>query len=148
MRFARLCEPSGSGTVAASTLLIRLHPGDDLRHALERLAHRHRLRAAVILSGVGSLTAASLRYADQREGTRLEGPFEIVSITGTVSRDGLHVHLAIADADGRTLGGHLMAGCTIRTTCELALAELPGWRMRRVFDPATGYRELRPQRRR
>lgn len=148
MRSARSCERRCSGTATDSTLLIRLRPGEDLRHALERLAHRHRLRAAVILSGVGSLTEASLRFADQRDGTLLEGPFEIVSITGTISRDGLHVHLSIADAEGRAVGGHLMAGCTIRTTCELALAELPGWHMRRALDRATGYRELRPQRRR
>lgn len=133
---------------ADPTLLLRLRPSEDLRQALQRLARHHRLQAAVILSGVGSLAAAVLRFADQREGTRLEGPFEIVSITGTVARDGLHVHLAIADGNGRTLGGHLMAGCTIRTTCELALVELSGWRMRRTFDRATGYRELHPGRRR
>lgn len=119
-----------------------------MRHSLTRIAKVRRLKAAVILSGVGSLTQANLRFADRPEGTKLTGPFEIVSITGTVSRDGLHVHLSIADADGRTLGGHLMSGCKIHTTCELALMELAAWRMRRAFDAATGYRELRAIRQR
>ncbi|MBX9965491.1 MAG: DNA-binding protein [Burkholderiales bacterium] len=128
--------------------LVRLRPGEDLRHSLIRIAKQRRLKAAVILSGVGSLSQANLRFAGRPEGTKLAGPFEIVSITGTVSCDGLHVHLSIADAGGRTLGGHLMPGCKVHTTCELALMELAGWRMRRVFDAATGYRELRATRRR
>lgn len=131
-----------------ATTLVRLRPGEDLKLSLTRIARRWRLRAGVILSGVGSLTQANLRFAGRPEGTTLPGPFEIVSITGTVSRDGLHVHLLIADADGRTLGGHLMVGCLVHTTCELALMELSGWRMRRAFDAATGYRELQAIRRR
>lgn len=130
------------------TTLVRLRPGEDLRLSLTRIAKLRRLKAAVILSGVGSLTQANLRFAGRPEGMVLTGPFEIVSITGTVSRDGLHVHLAIADADGATFGGHLMPGCKVHTTCELALMELAGWRMRRAFDAATGYRELQATRRR
>lgn len=131
-----------------STTLVRLRPGEDLRHSLTRIAKLRRLKAAVILSGVGSLSQGNLRFAGQPEGTKLMGPFEIVSITGTVSYDGLHVHLSIADADGTTFGGHLMPGCKIHTTCELALMELAGWRMRRMFDAETGYRELQAIRRR
>jgi predicted DNA-binding protein with PD1-like motif len=138
---------SGNSSDGGATL-IRLRPGEDLRHSLERMARRQRLEGAVILSGVGSLTQANLRFAGRPEGALLTGPFEIVAITGTVSRDGLHVHLSIADTDGRTLGGHLMPGCRVHTTCELALMELAGWRMVRKFDAATGFRELRATRRR
>lgn len=125
-----------------SVTLVRLRPGEDLRRSLARLARQRRLQGAVILSGVGSLTQANLRFAGRLEGALLTGPFEIVSITGTVAHDGLHVHLSISGADGTTLGGHLMPGCKVHTTCELALMALDGYRMRRVFDAATGYREL------
>ena len=142
------CGNSSDRRAGSATTLIRLCPGDDLCHALARVAKLRRLNAAVVLSGVGSLTQATLRFADQPTGTVLSGPFEIVSITGTVSRDGLHMHPSIADANGRTSGGHLMPGCKVHTTCELALMELAGWRMRRVFVPATGYRELQATRHR
>lgn len=146
MRFA----PSSDRRWASggSTLVERLGPGTDLRRAIDALPGRHRLRAAVLLAGVGSLGVATLRFAQRDAGTSLEGPFEIVSMTGTVSREGSHVHIAIADADGRTFGGHLLPGCIVRTTCELVLAELADWHLRRSLDRATGYRELRPRRRR
>ena len=65
---------------------------------------------------------------------------------GSVSADGAHLHLSVADAMGRVTGGHLAYGSTVRTTAELLLALLPGWQFGRAIDPATGYAELVPRR--
>ena len=70
------------------------------------------------------------------------GALEIVALTGTLSQDGDHLHLAVADHQGRTLGGHLAEGCTVRTTAELALAADDQLVFAREQDPATGYDEL------
>ena len=48
--------------------------------------------------------------------------FEIVSVTGTVSIHGSHIHVSISDEDGKTIGGHLVSGCKIYTTVEIVLA--------------------------
>ena len=53
-----------------------------------------------------------------------------------------HLHLAVADQQGRTIGGHLAEGCTVRTTAEVVVAADDRLLFAREHDPATGYDEL------
>ncbi|WP_322805513.1 PPC domain-containing DNA-binding protein [Thermanaerothrix sp.] len=121
---------------------IRLRPGQDLKQTLDAWARENAVQAAVVLTCVGSLRRAALRLADQPGSTLFEGKFEIVSLTGTLSVYGSHYHIAISDAVGQTLGGHLMEGSLVYTTAEIALGVLPGVRFERRFDPESGYDEL------
>jgi predicted DNA-binding protein with PD1-like motif len=131
--------------------VLRLSPGDDLRAALEasfaELSRTHGIAAACIVSAVGSLSQAMLRYADKSGASDINGPLELLMLTGTLSVDGAHLHASVADAQGTVKGGHLLPGCIVRTTCEVVIALLPGWEFRRELDEATGYKELaaRPQ---
>lgn len=120
----------------------RLHPGDDLRKSLEFFCYEKNIEAAVLLSCVGSLDTTVLRFASRESGTTIIGPVEIVSATGTLSRHGMHIHLSISDINGDTVGGHLMPGCRIRTTCEIVLQELPALIFKRELDPETGFNEI------
>ncbi|MGC4053583.1 MAG: DUF296 domain-containing protein [Paludibaculum sp.] len=86
-----------------------------------------------------------MRYADRPGATVREGRFEIVSLVGTVDAGSMHVHLSVSDGRGRTVGGHLMEGCRIYTTAEIAIGELPGLRFTREKDEASGYDELKVQ---
>jgi hypothetical protein len=52
------------------------------------------------------------------------------------------LHASLADARGRVIGGHVSAGCIVRTTAEVLVAFLDGWTFTRPHDAATGYREL------
>ena len=72
----------------------------------------------------------------------LDEPFEIVSLTGTVSAERLHLHISLAREDLSVLGGHLLEGCVVNTTAEVVLLELDGICFSGAFDPATGYTEL------
>jgi hypothetical protein len=90
----------------------------------------------------GSLKSASIRFANQSNNTMLEGPFEIVSLTGTLSPDGPHLHITIAAATGHTTGGHLAEGSIIYTTAEIVIAELRDVSFAREVDPQTTFREL------
>ena len=96
-----------------------------------------------MLSCAGSLVRAALRFAGQPEVAVLDGPFEIVSLTGTLSAaGGSHLHIVLADAAGCTTGGHLLAGSEIFTTAEVVVGVLPGTGFRREHDAATGFPEL------
>jgi len=132
--------------------VLRLSPGDDLRGALEKafraLAAEHGIEAACIVSAVGSLTRAVLRYADQPAGSETAGPLELLSLSGTLSPDGAHLHASVAGDKGAVVGGHVLRGCTVRTTAEVVIALLPGWQFRRELDAATGFQELVPSPRR
>jgi len=124
------------------TYSLRLRPGDDLRQQLTAFVQAHHLRAGTMLTCVGSLTVATLRLANQEGPTEYRGHFEIVSLVGTLSTNGSHLHLAVADSTGRTIGGHLLDGCRVYTTAEIVLGELSALEYRRETGPTFGYQEL------
>lgn len=128
------------------TFPIRLNPGQDLRAALEAAVLAQNCRAAFVLSGIGSLSTASIRLAGADQPTRLTGDMEILTLSGTVAADGSktssHMHMAISNATGQVLGGHVAPGCIVLTTAEVLLALLPDWQFTREPDAQTGYDEL------
>jgi hypothetical protein len=126
---------------------LRLHPGADLRRALEAALLERGCEAAFVLGGIGSLGQAQLRLAGAALALALDGPLEVLTLSGSVAANGSHLHASLSDAQGRVLGGHLGYGCSVRTTAEVLLALLPQWRFAREPDAATGYDELVARRR-
>ena len=124
------------------TVAVRLRPGQDLRRELLAVAERERIQAGWVLTGVGSLSRATLRLAGAARHATLEGALEIVALVGTLSRGGSHLHLAVADDHGATVGGHLADGCVVRTTAEVVVGADDRMRFDREPDPETGYDEL------
>jgi len=124
----------------------RLTPGVDLKQELASLVVAGGLRAAFVAACVGSLTQARLRLpsaaGEPSEVLSLDEPMEILSLAGTLSPEGPHLHIALARRDGRCVGGHLVDGCIVHTTAELVLGELTDLTFRRLADAGTGYREL------
>ena len=125
---------------------LRLTPGVDLRLALEAWMGAQQEQAGCVISAVGSLSLAQLRLAGATQATAIRGELEIVSLSGTLSPDGAHLHIAIADSSGTVIGGHLCEGSLVRTTAELVIGLLPEWQFRRELDPATGDAELQIRR--
>ena len=121
---------------------LRLQPGADLRGALEAWMGEQEEQAGCLISAVGSLSVAQLRLAGAKEATVIRGDLEILSLCGTLSLDGAHLHIAAANSNGAVIGGHLCRGSLVRTTAELVIGLLPEWRFRRELDPTTGYAEL------
>ena len=124
-------------------LPLRLNPGDDLRASLVAALAASGHGAGFVLQGIGSLSVAQLRYSGVPQPAELHGDLEILTLAGSVSPDGAHLHMSVSDAEGRVLGGHVGPGCIVRTTAELLLALLPGQRFSREHDPQTGYAELK-----
>ena len=122
---------------------LRLQPGDDLRRALDAWMAEQQEQAGCVISAVGSLSVAQLRWAGAIEATTIRGDLEIICLSGTLSPDGAHLHIAVADSRGAVIGGHLCGGSLVRTTAELVLGLLPEWQFSRELDPATGCAELR-----
>jgi predicted DNA-binding protein with PD1-like motif len=120
----------------------RLMPGQDLFDSIEAFVRQRNIEAGCVLSGVGSLTYATLRLANREFTSEYHGYFEIVSITGTVSSHGSHLHLSISDEDGKTIGGHFESGCKIYTTAEIVIAAFEDVIYKREFAEDSGYEEL------
>ena len=121
---------------------IRLRPGQDLKQALDDLVRKEKWPAVCILSGIGSLSVAAIRYAGREEIEMLEGPLEIISLAGTLSKDGSHLHILVSDSTGASFAGHLKEGAIVNTTAEIVLGILSDWQFSKEIDPQTGYPEL------
>lgn len=138
-------QPPAARAVTTAGLLalpLRLLPGDDLRAALAAALAANGAQAAFVVAGIGSLGPACIRLAGAEAVTPLEGEFEILTLSGTLARDGVHLHIAVADSAGRVTGGHVAHGCIVRTTAEVLVTLLPGWSFSRTPDARTGYDEL------
>lgn len=128
---------------SVGVLSLRLAPGSDIRRDLEALAKSEEISAAVIVGAVGSLSQVRLRYADSDNFTELEGKHEILTLSGMLSEAGVHLHMSVANSRGECRGGHVVYGCQVYTTLELAIALIPEAKFQRVFDQSTGFKELK-----
>lgn len=122
---------------------LRLHPYQDLNAELKKFVNREQLQAAWVMSAVGSLRLATLRLADQTHPSTFARKFEILALSGTMSMAGIHLHITMANGEGATLGGHLLDGCLIYTTCELVIGSTQNFVFLREQDAQTGYKELK-----
>ena len=123
-------------------LAFRLERGDDLRSSIEEKCRQLNIDTAVVLSGVGCVYEARIRLADASRHLEVTRDYEIVSLTGTVSKGEAHIHISLADDTGACIGGHLEKGCLINTTGEIVLGILEEYLSDREYDENTGYDEI------
>jgi predicted DNA-binding protein with PD1-like motif len=142
MLLLMLMQCTLSNTSNMKTHVIRLKPGQDLKEEIEALAVREKMEAGWMVTCVGSLTEYNLRFANQEAGTQKQGYFEIVSLVGTVSTNGSHLHLSVSDRTGATTGGHLLSGCKVYTTAEIVIQQDPDLTFTRKADGSTPWAEL------
>lgn len=120
----------------------RLKPGEDLKTGIQNLVNEKQIKAGWVSTCVGSLTNYQIRFANQPNGSSDSGHFEIVSLTGTVSTNGSHLHISLSDSTGKTIGGHLMEGCKIYTTAEIVILSSNEFVFKREKDGSTPWEEL------
>jgi predicted DNA-binding protein with PD1-like motif len=122
--------------------VLRLKPHADLKQSILELAKANKIKAGVIITCVGSLEQYNLRFANQQTGTKATGHFEVLSLSGTFSDSAMHLHLAVADSTGKTIGGHLLDENLVYTTIELVVTDLTDLEFTREKDSTYGYQEL------
>lgn len=120
----------------------RLKPGQDLKKEIQQLVNDQQIKAGWISTCVGSLTNYNIRYANQPEGSNGSGHFEIVSLTGTVSVNGSHIHISVSDSTGKTIGGHLLDSNIVYTTAEIVILSSDELNFKREKDGSTPWEEL------
>lgn len=122
----------------------RLETGSDLVKEIERFCAEHGVMAAQV-TVIGAVRHARYAYYEQNDHRYRElesaSHHEIVGFVGNVSlrddRPFLHAHATFADADGVTVGGHLLPGCEVFAG-EVMIRELGGVSLVRQPDEATG----------
>ena len=105
------------------SLPLKLVPGSDLRLSLEELAQRDGI-SGFVLGVVGNLTKASFQCPGQAEPTVLEGDLEVITLNGTFSPEGVHLHLSLSDGACQVWGGHLEPGTIVQKGVDLLIGVL------------------------
>ena len=124
------------------TICVRLHRGDDLLLSIRKICQDAHVKAGVILSSVGCILRGRVRDAGGVNLQAIDERCEILNLNGTVSERRCHLHIALSKEDLSAIGGHLVEGCIINTTCELVIGILDSWQIDMEFDAETGYDEL------
>ncbi|XP_053470687.1 bifunctional protein GlmU-like isoform X1 [Ictalurus furcatus] len=134
-----------------SVFALRLGPGQELLSSLQAFVEEKQLKAPFIITCVGSVTKATLRLANAtadntNQVIQLQECFEIVSLVGTLNTEA-HLHICLADKEGRTVGGHVLGDLEVFTTAEVILGEATDLYFTREMDSRTGFPELVIQKR-
>ncbi len=115
-----------------SAYIMRLDPGDEIVEKILWLAAVEDIKLASV-SGLGAVDNVTLGNfspdTKQYKANILRADFEIVSLTGTITRSNgrpyTHLHMAVGDNSSRCYGGHLnRAICS--ATVEIVIQTIPG----------------------
>lgn len=104
-------------------LPLHLEAGADLRASLEQLAASEQA-SGFVLSVVGNLSQACFACPGQEEPTLVRGELEIITLQGTLSPQGVHLHLSLSDPGCQVWGGHLEHGSVVLKGADLLVAFL------------------------
>jgi predicted DNA-binding protein with PD1-like motif/glutaredoxin len=102
---------------------LKLGPGSDLRRSLEQLAIEWNA-SGFVLGVVGNLSRAAFQCPGQAGPTVLEGDLEIITLQGTLSPQGVHLHLSLSDGACQVWGGHLEPGTMVLKGADLLVGFL------------------------
>jgi uncharacterized protein len=102
---------------------LHLEAGSDVRRSLEQLALDHNA-GGFVLSVVGNLSQAAFACPGKSAPTVLAGELEIITLQGTISPDGVHLHLSFSDASCQMWGGHLEHGTLVLRGADLLVGLL------------------------
>lgn len=125
--------------------IMKLMPGEDLIIALDKYCKKFEIEAAFIGTVVGSLQKVVFRKGHNQSVLELKGPFEIVSCVGTLSKNGMHIHLSVSDNNFQVYGGHAVSGCLVQSTAEIVIVALENHQLSRMKGEMTDFKELRIQ---
>ncbi len=122
------------------TLVIRMDRGEEVCGTLAGICEKEGVALAEV-SALGAVDRAEMAIYDVPTRTffrrTFEGPMEIGSLTGSVTRkDGkpyLHLHGTVCDSELNAHGGHIVA-LRVSATCEMIVRAFPGAVGRRMDE--------------
>ena len=122
----------------------RLTKGEDVLDFFTQLAEGKGIHMATI-TAIGALEGGKIGYYHQDtrsyETISIDKHLELIGGWGNIShKDGkvmIHLHVALADREGKTFSGHLMPG-NQTFAGEFVVTELDGPVLERKYDEATG----------
>lgn len=121
----------------------RLTQGADLKKGILHFVQGNNIQAGSLLSGIGCLSKVIIRLADESKIIEIDGPLEILTLSGTLTSQHVHLHISVADKKGQVTGGHLVEGSIVSYTAEVCLMSFTNLSFKREYDPSTRFDELK-----
>jgi len=124
-------------------IFVRLFPGEDIYHELNEACRKHKVKTAVVLSGLGQLKQFELGYFKEKGNyapEEFEKAHELLFLTGSISdQDGeykFHLHAVLGSEEKTAIGGHLTKG-RVEVTNEIVLLKT-NLKVTRKLEESTG----------
>ena len=120
-------------------VVIRIKYATDLLQGLQDAIDKEKIKNAVILSGIGSVTeytihsVGSTTFPVKNVFHSEKGPFDIVNVNGYVFDKRIHAHLIISDLN-KAVGGHLEPKTIVYTFAIVTIGVLPDDTNMKNFD--------------
>tara|TARA_Y100001968_G_scaffold191429_1_gene175393 strand:+ start:395 stop:1012 length:618 start_codon:yes stop_codon:yes gene_type:complete len=99
---------------------VKLPPNTDLLQALDQIA-RNENAFGYVLGVVGNLSRAAFQCPGRAEPEIIESTLEIITLNGTISPEGSHLHLSVSDTACKVWGGHLERGAYVLKGVDILL---------------------------
>ena len=116
-------------TEIKGVVLVRLKYNTDLLEGLQQAVKDEKIKNAVILSGVGSVTSYHVHAVSNttlpatQAYSEHAGPMDLIAVNGYVLGGRIHAHITMTD-DKKAFGGHLHEGTKVFTFAIITLERL------------------------
>ena len=110
-------------------LVVRIKTGNDLLEGLTKAVEMEKIKNAVIINGIGSVTQISIHtvklstFPTQNIFLTEKNPYDILNINGFIVNGRIHAHIAFSDLK-KTIGGHLEPGTLVYTFAIITIGVL------------------------
>ena len=81
---------------------------DLIRYLRETASNENKF--GYVLGVVGNISVARFKCPEKEKPTVIKGNLEIITLNGTLSPNGCHIHISVSDSNCRVWGGHLEEG--------------------------------------
>jgi predicted DNA-binding protein with PD1-like motif len=110
--------------------IIHMKPGTDMLEGLKKAVKDEKIKNAVILAGIGSVTDYHYHVVSDKnlppaeEFPKASVPMDLVSVQGYILNGRVHAHIALSD-ENSVVGGHLESGTKALTFFIITIGILP-----------------------
>ena len=120
----------------------RLKHRKDILEGLNEIVKAEKIRNAVILTGIGSVTNFHIHVVDnstfpsKNVFIKKDIPMDVTNITGYIVDGRVHCHITLSD-ENMAIGGHLEPGTRVFTFCIITIGILNDDSSLKRFDDST-----------
>jgi len=119
------------GRLDGELVCIRIDPGELFLETLKQVIEEKRIKAGVVISGIGSMSVCRIHVVNagyppnlltrKQDYYEYKGSIEVLALQGIIANGEPHLHITVADENQNAHGGHVENGCVVLTMAEVVI---------------------------